>query len=128
MTDITACQDCRDAALYPYHFLTPGEAGALCSEREPGDHGGPPVVTMAAVEALRLGLADGSPARLKSPLGELVVAVRHDPSVRPDVVSCPRGGWLKAGQGVNRLIPDMVSAVGQGTPYYEAIVDVEPLS
>ena len=128
VTDIAACHDCRDAARYPYHFLTPGEAGAHWSEREPGDHGGPPVVTMAAGEALRLGLADGSPARLKSPLGELMVTVRHDPSARPDVVSCPRGGWLKAGQGVNRLIPDMVSAVGQGTPYYEAIVDVEPLS
>jgi len=128
LTEVAACSDCRDAARYPYHFLTPGEAGALCSERTPGDHDGPPEVVLAADVALRLGIADGGPARLMSALGELVVTVRHDPSARPDVASCPRGGWLKAGQGVNRLIPDMVSAVGQGTPYYEARVDVEPLS
>jgi anaerobic selenocysteine-containing dehydrogenase len=82
---------------------------------------------MASEVALRLGLADGSPARLVSSLGSLVVTVRHDATLRPDVVSCERGGWIKAGQGVNRLIPDLVSAVGQGTPYYEARVDVEPL-
>jgi len=83
---------------------------------------------MASEAATRLGIADGSPARLVSPLGELTVTVRHDETSRPDVVSCGRGGWLSHGQGVNRLIPDLVSAVGQGTPYYEARVDVERLS
>lgn len=125
LTEVTACADCRQAIRYPYHFLTPGEAGHLCSERVPGDHGGPAVAIIATEEALRLGIADGGPAKLTSPLGSLAVTVRHDPDLRRDVVVCPRGGWLKAGQGVNTLIPALVSAVGQGTPYYEARVDVE---
>ncbi|WP_428560020.1 MAG: molybdopterin-containing oxidoreductase family protein [Solidesulfovibrio sp. DCME] len=128
LTEVTACPDCRLAIRYPYHFLTPGAAAHLCSERLPGDHGGPVEVAMATEEALRLGIADGGPARLVSELGSLAVTVRHDPGLRRDVVTCPRGGWLKAGQGVNRLIPDLVSALGQGTPYYEALVDVEKAS
>lgn len=128
LTEITACADCRRDARYPYHLLTVGGAANLCSERVPGDHAGPVAVAMATEEACRLGIADGGPARLKSSLGSLVVTVRHDPGLRDDVVACERGGWLKAGQGVNRLVPDMVSAVGQGTPYYEALVDVERLS
>ena len=128
LTEVTACADCRDAARYPYHLLTVGGARHLCSEREPGDGAGPVELTMASEVALRLGIADGSPARMVSPLGSLTVTVRHDPALRPDVVACDRGGWQKAGQGVNRLIPDMVSEVGQGTPYYEARVDVEALS
>jgi anaerobic selenocysteine-containing dehydrogenase len=125
LTEITGCSDCRHDVRYPYHFLTVGAPGALCSERVPGDHGGPVVVSMATDEAMRLGIADGGPARLVSALGTLPVTVRHDATARPDMVSCERGGWIKAGQGVNRLIPDMVSAMGQGTPYYEALVDVE---
>ena len=128
LTELAACSDCRRGTRYPYHFLTVGAPGSLCSERVPGDHGGPVVVAMAGEEALRLGIADGAPARLISERGELRVTVRHDPGARPDVVACERGGWIKAGQGVNLLIPDLVSAVGQGTPYYEARVDVEPLS
>jgi anaerobic selenocysteine-containing dehydrogenase len=127
LTEVGSCPDCRHDARYPYHFLTVGGAGHLCSERVPGDHGGPVEVTMASREATRLGIADGRPARLVSALGSLEVTVRHDPTAREDVVACERGGWLKAGQGVNRLIPDLVSAVGQGTPYYEARVDVETL-
>jgi len=128
LAEVTACEDCRQGTRYPYHFLTVGGAAHLCSERVPGDHGGPVVVSMATEEAVRLGLADGGPARLVSPLGRLAVTVRHDAALRPDVVACERGGWIKAGQGVNLLIPDMVSAVGQGTPYYEARVDVEAMS
>lgn len=128
VSEITACADCRQAARYPYHFLTVGGAAHLCSERVPGDHGGPVVVNMATEEAMRLGIADGGPARLVSALGRLSVTVRHDAALRPDVVVCERGGWIKAGQGVNLLIPDLVSAVGQGTPYYEARVDVEAMS
>jgi anaerobic selenocysteine-containing dehydrogenase len=128
LSAVTACSDCRQGTRYPYHFLTVGGASHLGSERVPGDHGGPVVVSMATEEAMRLGLADGGPARLVSPLGRLAVTVRHDPALRPDVVACERGGWIKAGQGVNLLIPDLVSAVGQGTPYYEARVDVEVLS
>jgi anaerobic selenocysteine-containing dehydrogenase len=123
---VTECSDCRQATRYPYHFLTVGAPGYLCSERVPGDHRGPVVVAMATDVALRLGIADGGPARLVSPLGALPVTVRHDAAARADVVSCERGGWIKAGQGVNVLIEDSVSAVGQGTPYYEALVDVVP--
>lgn len=127
LPEVTACSDCRQDARYPYTLLSVGAAGSLCSERVPGDHGGPLVVAMATDEAMRLGIADGGPARLKSGLGALVVTVRHDPGLRRDVVACERGGWLKAGQGINLLVPDMVSAVGKGTPYYEALVDIERL-
>ncbi len=114
LTEVTACADCRQGARYPYHFLTVGGAVHLCSERVPGDHGGPVVVSMATEEAVRFGLADGGPAWLVSPLGRLAVTVRHDAALRPDVVACERGGWIKAGQGVNLLIPESGERGGPG--------------
>ena len=116
LTEVASCADCRHDVRYPYHFLTVGGAAHLCSERVPGDHGGPVVVTMASEEAARLGIADGGPARLTSPLGSLDVTVRYAADARPDVVACERGGWCKAGQGVNRLIPDMSRPPGSGSP------------
>ncbi len=128
LTELAGDLDARpDDPRYPFRFLTVGGAKYLCSEREPGADAGPPVVVMAAGEAARRGIADGGRAKLVSPLGELAVTVRHDPKARPDVVACERGGWIKAGQGVNRIIADLVSRVGEGTPYYEARVAVEAL-
>ena len=61
-------------------------------------------------------------------MGRLDVLLRADPAMRRDCLVMERGGWNKAGHGVNALTLDMASAVGMGTPYHETCVAVRPLA
>lgn len=74
--------------------------------------GGDGFVEVNPQTAQKLGLADGRPATLTTPLGEARVRVHHQEGIRPGVVAMPRGlghtaydGFLAAkGVNVNQLI------------------------
>ncbi|MDQ7830241.1 MAG: molybdopterin-dependent oxidoreductase [Desulfovibrionaceae bacterium] len=112
---------------YPYRFLTIAPHGYICSERTMADHEPLPVVRLAASEAAKRGLAHGMPVVVKSPLGEALATLRVEEGLRPDILVADRGGWNKAGHGLNRLTRDLASRVGNGTPYYETAVTVCPV-
>ena len=109
---------------YPYTLLTVAPQNFLCSERTLEDHPPLPVVKLNASEATEKGLADGMEIRLKSPKADLSAQLKTDPDLRRDIVVAERGGWLKAGHGLNRLTSDVASTVGFGTPYYDTRVDI----
>lgn len=111
---------------YPYQFMTIAPHGYICSERTMADHEPLPVVRLAASEAARLGIGDGEQVTVASPLGEAPAVLRAEPGLRPDILVADRGGWAKAGHGLNRLTRDMASTVGNGTPYYQTRVRVRP--
>jgi hypothetical protein len=77
-----------------------------------------------AAEARRLGLCDAMEVMVSSPVGRIRALLRLDPAMRRDIVLAERGGWAKAGHGLNRLTRDISSRVGQGTPFYETSVSV----
>lgn len=112
---------------YPYRLLTIAPHGYICSERTMADHEPLPVVRLAASEAARRGLEHGRPVMVKSPLGQAMATLRVEEGLRPDVLAADRGGWTKAGHGLNRLTRDLASRVGNGTPYYETAVTVCPV-
>lgn len=105
-----------------YHFLTTGGPRQICSERTLDSHTPLPVVRVHPEEAARLGLADGDEAMLGNDKAELRVALKLDAGLRRDTLAAERGGWLKAGHGVNLLTTDEESDLGRGTPYYGARV------
>lgn len=107
-----------------FRLLTTGAAGRLCSERTLEGHEPLPIVRVNPREAARLGLADGCEAVLGNELAELLARVRLDPGLRPDTLAAERGGWLKAGHGLNRLARDEESELGRGAPYYETRVSL----
>ncbi len=111
---------------YPFKLLTIAPHGHICSERTMADHEPLPVVRMDAEEAARRGLSAGGRVLVKSPVGEAQALLKTERRMRPDVLAADRGGWNKAGHGLNRLTRDMASAVGRGTPYYETSVAVLP--
>ncbi len=111
---------------HPYRFLTIAPHGSICSERTMAGHEPLPVVRLAASEAGRLGLSDGEQVVVESPVGEAAATLRAEPGMRPDILVADRGGWIKAGHGLNRLTRDMASTVGNGTPYYQTRVRVRP--
>ncbi len=72
-------------------------------------------------------LAGGDKAILESPVGRLMVKLKENYEVGEDCVLTYKGGWVKDNKCVNVLTQDMISAVGDGTPYYDTWVRVVPL-
>jgi anaerobic selenocysteine-containing dehydrogenase len=112
---------------FPYTLLTTAPHKFLCSERSLADHPPLPVVRIHPDEAKARQLADGQVVWLKSPVDQVKVQLQTDPGARRDCVVAERGGWIKAGHGLNRLTSDIPSEVGDGTPYYETTVSIMPL-
>lgn len=112
----------NDDENYPYTLLTVAPFDYICSERTLADH--PPLATVLLhpAEAEKLGLADGKPVMVKSHVGTIKALLCTDASTRRDCLISERGGWIKADHGLNRLTAEMVSTVGNGTPYYDTRV------
>ena len=111
---------------HPYRLLTIAPHSTICSERTMAAHAALPEVALATDEARRLGLARGDLVRVSSAHGLLKARLRTEDGLRPDVLVAERGGWAKAGHGMNRLTRDLSSIVGQGAPFYETTVAVGP--
>jgi len=109
---------------YPYRLLTIAPHGFICSERTMAEHDPLPVVILATEEADHLHLLDGDTVRVESPMGSVRAKLGTRAGQRRDILVAERGGWLKAGHGLNRLTKDISSVVGRGTPYYETKVRV----
>ena len=86
------------------------------------------MIQLNAREAGRNGLTDGGTVLVTSPVGQVRARLSVDPHMRRDVVIAERGGWTKAGHGLNLLTLDLASKVGNGTPFYETPVAVLPAS
>jgi len=114
-------------AKFPYSLLTIAGFDHICSERSLGEHAQLAEVLVQTTEARRLGLHDGERVRLISEVGSIEVILRTDENLRTDCVVAERGGWIKAGHGFNQITHDISSTIGQGTPFYETRVTLEPV-
>lgn len=111
---------------YPYALLTIAPHHTICSERTVAEHAALPVVRLNAGEARARGLRSGATVLVRSCVGAVRARLDTDPALRRDVLVAERGGWARAGHGLNRLTRDMASRVGDGTPFYETRVTVQP--
>ena len=112
--------------VYPYTLLSVAPYNHICSERTMAEHAPLLEVRLHPAEAEKMNLQDGNPVMVKSPTGSLKALLHTDDSMRRDCLVTERGGWIKAGHGVNRLTTDMASTIGEGTPYYETRVILSP--
>ncbi|MFW5735369.1 MAG: molybdopterin dinucleotide binding domain-containing protein, partial [Oceanidesulfovibrio sp.] len=110
---------------HPYRLITCAPHAYICSERTMAEHEPLPVVRLHLDEAARRGLEDGTVVQLRSRHGAVKALLRTELGMRRDVVAAERGGWIKAGHGLNLLTRDISSTVGMGAPYYETTVSVE---
>lgn len=124
MTQLPAHSPGQDDPDYPYRLLTIAPHDYICSERTMAEHAPLPVVVLATDEARRLGLTKNDTVLVESEIGSVQARLATGDGQRPDILVAERGGWLKAGHGLNRLTRDMASTVGNGTPYYETRVRV----
>ena len=87
------------------------------------------VVTLHPNDAARRHITDGNDVRVFNDLGEVICRVEVRDSIRPGVVSMPKGAWRKSsrnGSTSTALCPDHVNVVGGGACYNDARVEVEP--
>uniref|UniRef100_UPI0006D1C225 molybdopterin-dependent oxidoreductase n=1 Tax=Desulfosarcina cetonica TaxID=90730 RepID=UPI0006D1C225 len=109
-------------ADYPLTLLTIAPHRFICSERSMAEHDSLPTVLLHPSTTNRFGLAEHGTGYLVSPVGRVQVRIKNDPGMRPDCAVAERGGWIKAGHGLNRLTSDRASHVGEGAPYYDTWV------
>lgn len=110
---------------YPYTLLSVAATGTICSERTLADHSPLPEVILHPDQAMGHKIQSGDEIVVSSPAGEIRAILKTDATVRQDCLISERGGWIKAGHGLNRLTLDMASTVGDGTPYYQTRVTVK---
>lgn len=75
----------------------------------------------------KMNINDGDKALLESSVGSIIVKVIKNENVRKDYVLTRTGGWLKYNKCVNVLTEDMISELGNGTPYNETFVRLKKL-
>jgi anaerobic selenocysteine-containing dehydrogenase len=68
------------------------------------------------------GVADGDTALLESRVAAMAVRVRHDDTMRRDVIWMAKGGMLRDGQCANLLVSAVESDEGGGAAYYDELV------
>jgi len=112
---------------YPLHLLTLIRGRAVHSQILPEDQEAPPQVWVSpATLRDHLPGREGT-ARLVSPLGAMKVRARTVEGLAYGVVIYRRGDWMKLGGGANRLIEDGVTDLGNGAPFYDQRVRLEPI-
>ena len=113
-----------DTKSYPYTLLSIAPHNHICSERTLNNHPPLPEVLIHPAEAEKNGLEDGARVKLSSSIASIDVQIKTDSSMRKDCLVCERGGWIKAGHGINLLTHDISSTIGLGTPYYDTRVTI----
>ncbi len=126
LTEFDAEKLTRKEEMYPYHLLSVVAQDYIGSELTLSDHSAWPQVRMHPAEGRQRCLKDGDVVAVRSSIGEIRAELVLDPLLRRDTVTMERGGWIKAGHGVNQLTHDLESKVGHGTPYNETRVTVLP--
>lgn len=127
MTEFDPGEIPNDDPEYPLRLLTIAPHQYICSERTMAEHEPLPEVRLNAEAAGKLGLVDGRPVLVQSRVGEMPAMLRTMENMRAGILVAERGGWIRAGHGLNMVVPAMASKVGEGTPYYEATVRLAPM-
>ncbi|HXQ20120.1 MAG TPA: molybdopterin-dependent oxidoreductase, partial [Candidatus Acidoferrales bacterium] len=88
-------------------------------------------LTMHPDDAGARSLADGDLVRVFNELGEVHCTVNVNPSIRPGIVSLPKGLWRRStrnGATATALAPDTLTDLGGGACFNDARVQVSPLA
>lgn len=114
----------RPTLEYPL-YLTSISTDRYQASQLPAAHQQEPLEARLHPQAA-LGLANGAYARLEGRAGGLRVRLRHDPTMRRDMVVLDKGGWLAYGRCANALVRAVKTDIGDGAAYYDETVCVRP--
>jgi len=115
---------------YPLALISPSSERTISSTL--GELPRPDVkLTMHPDDAGPRGLADGDMVRVFNDLGEVHCPLTVRPTIRPGVVSLPKGIWRRStrnSQTGTALVPDTLTDIGGGACFNDARVQVASLA
>ena len=114
---------------FPLALISPATSRTISSTlgqlvREPA------TLEVHPADAAARGIAHGDVARVWNELGEVRVAVRLNPDLRPGIVCLPKGLWSRStlsGTTANALAPDTLSDLGGGACFNDARVEIDKI-
>jgi anaerobic selenocysteine-containing dehydrogenase len=92
---------------------------------------GPAALEIHPLDAESRGIANGDAVRVWNDYGEVRVAARLNPDLRPGVVYLPKGLWSHntfSGTTANALAPDTLTDIGKGACFNDARVEIDKIS
>ncbi|HEY3569659.1 MAG TPA: molybdopterin-dependent oxidoreductase [Thermoanaerobaculia bacterium] len=92
---------------------------------------GPAALEIHPEDAGVRGIASGDAVRVWNEHGEVRVAARLNPDLRPGVVYLPKGLWSHntlSGTTANALAPDTLTDIGKGACFNDARVEIDKIS
>ncbi len=91
----------------------------------------PAALEIHPLDAGPRGIASGDTVRVWNEYGEVRVAARLNPDLRPGVVYLPKGLWSHntlSGTTANALAPDTLTDIGQGACFNDTRVEIDKIS
>ena len=111
---------------YPLHLIAQAAIESMNSQILEAEQDELLTAVVSPAAAVQAGLADGERAVVASPRGRLEVRVRIDPTLRPDTLVLPKGGWQKHRRNMNVLVEPRYTA-GTGVAFNQNTVRLERL-
>jgi anaerobic selenocysteine-containing dehydrogenase len=124
-----AFQDDPGNARHPLALISPSTGRRLNSTFGQLEKG-PAALEIHPRDAEARGIAGGDSVRVWNDLGEVRVAARLNPDLRPGVVYLPKGLWSHntlSGTTANALAPDTFTDLGQGACFNDARVEIDKI-
>ncbi len=124
-----AFQDDPGDARHPLALISPSTGRRLNSTLGQLEKG-PAALEIHPCDAAARGIAGGDTVRVWNDLGEVRVAARLNPDLRPGVVYLPKGLWSHntlSGTTANALAPDTFTDLGQGACFNDARVEIDKI-
>jgi anaerobic selenocysteine-containing dehydrogenase len=115
---------------YPLALISPASSRRISSTLGELDRG-QAALEIHPLDAEPRGIASGDAVRVWNDLGEVRVAARLNPDLRPGVVSLAKGLWSHntlSGTTANALAPDTLTDVGQGACFNDARVEIDKIT
>jgi anaerobic selenocysteine-containing dehydrogenase len=117
-------------ARHPLALISPATGRRLNSTLGQLEKG-PAALEIHPVDAEARGIATGDEVRVWNEYGEVRVAARLNPDLRPGVVYLPKGLWSHntfSGTTANALAPDTLTDIGQGACFNDSRVEIDKMS
>lgn len=110
---------------YPFYLLTPHIKDSLHSQHFVlVDKEEIPIAYINSEIAEMRNIRDGSIREVYTETGSLKCVIQYKDNIRKDILMIYEGWWIQRSGGVNKLIPQRYSKMGDHAAYYECICNV----
>ena len=83
-----------------------------------------PIVYIHSETGSKMDIRNGSVAEVFTDTGSLDCVIEYNDSIRRDILMIYQGWWIQRLGGVNRLISERYSDMGNNAAYYECICNI----